>query len=156
MSGHSLRSRAPSASTLAVKNVMVANWGGNTAPERRLRSALHRAGLRFFKDYRPLSEMRCAADLVFPKQRVCVFVDGCFWHGCRLHFKCPKTNGDWWREKIESNRLRDRRQTKVLTMHRWKVIRVWEHALNSHSMGRIVTRITDILRHAKIKATHTH
>src|SRR6266567_118132 len=145
MSGKSLRSRAPSASAPSVGNVMVANWGGNTEPERRLRSALHRAGLRFFKDYRPLSEVRCTADLVFPKQRVCVFVDGCFWHGCRLHFRCPKTNGDWWREKIESNRLRDRQQTKTLTTHRWKVIRIWEHALHPDSIVEVVTRIKDTL-----------
>jgi len=155
MNGKSLRARAPSASTPSVKNVMVANWGGNTAPERRLRSALHRAGLRFFKDYRPISEVRCTADLVFPKKRVCVFVDGCFWHGCQHHFKCPKTNREWWQEKIESNRSRDREQTKILTMHRWKVIRIWEHALDSHSLLETVRRIKNILRCSNIKAAHS-
>lgn len=151
MSGKSIRSRAPSASSPSVANVMVANWGGNTAPERILRSALHGAGFRFFKDCRPLPEIRCTADLVFPRHLVCIFVDGCFWHGCGRHFKCPKTNSAWWQEKIESNRLRDNRQTKALTMRKWKVIRVWEHALDAHSLRHTVAQIKAILENRSRK-----
>lgn len=145
MSGQSLRARAPIASSATVRNVMVANWGGNTTPERRLRSALHKAGLRFFKDYRPLPELRCTADVVFPKAKVCLFVDGCFWHGCQLHFRRPKRNSAWWQEKIESNRTRDRKQAKLLASQHWKVVRVWEHALRDSSLDRIVRKVRNIV-----------
>jgi DNA mismatch endonuclease (patch repair protein) len=124
---------------------MTANWGGDTGPERTLRSALHRAGFRFFKDYRPLPKLRCTADLVFPKQRVCVFVDGCFWHGCRRHFKCPTAHGDWWQEKIDANRMRDRKQTKLLTANQWRVVRVWEHSLRKDELEQTVARIKRVL-----------
>src|SRR5260370_28648430 len=127
MTGKSIRSRAPLASSPKVRKVMVANYGGNTTPERLLRSALFRLGLRFRRDKRPVSSLRCMADIVFRRQRVCVFVDGCFWHGCRKHFECPKTNGAWWQEKIEANRVRDRFQTKTLQRAGWKVVRIWEH-----------------------------
>lgn len=140
-SGKSLRARAPASSTASVRNVMVANWGGNTAPERRLRSALHKSGLRFFIDYRPVPEIRCTADVVFPKAKVCVFVDGCFWHGCRLHFKSPKSNTGWWREKIQGNRDRDRKQSQLLKSHGWTVVRVWEHAVFNGSLERLVRKI---------------
>lgn len=141
MTRQCLRSRAPTTRSPGVRNVMVANWGGNTAPERKLRSALHRAGLRFFKDCKPLRDLRCTADLVFPRRRTCVFVDGCFWHGCRRHFKRPKTNSEWWEEKINSNRARDRRQTARLSALGWNVIRVWEHDLEPEILKSTVARI---------------
>jgi DNA mismatch endonuclease (patch repair protein) len=141
MKGKSLRTRAPVASTESVKTVMESNWGGNTLPERILRSALHQTGLRFLKDFRPLPEFRCTADVVFRKERVCIFVDGCYWHGCTRHFKVPKTNTAWWKEKIDGNQARDRRQTKALAAARWKVIRVWEHALTPPLLGQTVAKI---------------
>ena len=141
MKEKSLRARAPVASTESVRMVMESNWGGNTLPERILRSALHRTGLRFLKDFRPVREFRCTADVVFPKERVCVFVDGCYWHGCTRHFKVPRTNTAWWKEKIDSNKVRDLRQTKSLTRAHWKVIRVWEHAITPGLIGRTVAKI---------------
>src|SRR5215831_11579615 len=79
----------------------------DTAPERALRSALHRLGLRFRVHVRPHPGLRREADVVFGPSRVVVFVDGCFWHGCPEHASWPKANADWWREKIASNRARD-------------------------------------------------
>jgi len=99
----------------------------DTGPEKRLRSALHRTGLRFRKDANVVDGIRCKADVVFRRERVCVFVDGCFWHGCRIHFTTPKTNAEWWLEKIQDNRRRDRRKTKRLRKKGWVVVRVWEH-----------------------------
>lgn len=142
----SIRSRAPDASTPLVRRVMQANWGGNTAPERILRSALQKAGLRFHKDRRPVPEMRCTADVVFPRQKVCVFVDGCFWHGCLLHFKCPKTNAAWWEEKIQATVERDKRQTKLLESLGWKVVRVWEHDILKGNLDPVITGIASVVR----------
>jgi DNA mismatch endonuclease (patch repair protein) len=137
----SIRARAPAASSALVRRVMLANYGGNTGPERVLRSALRRAGLRFHGEGRVIPSLPCKADVLFPDERVCVFVDGCFWHGCRLHFSVPKTHSSWWREKVEDNRRRDRRNTARLRAAGWKVIRIWEHAIARDSMPLVLKRI---------------
>lgn len=63
-----------------------------TALEVGLRSALHRAGFRFRKHVRPIPELRCLADVVFSRERLAMFIDGCFWHGCPVHATRPATN----------------------------------------------------------------
>lgn len=124
---------------------MRANVGRVTAPEQLLRSALHTAGFRFRIDVRPEQELRCTADIVFPKAKVCVFVDGCFWHGCAKHFDVPKTNSAWWNEKISANRKRDVKQAKLLRQKGWRVIRVWEHQIAPRLVPRIVARVARCL-----------
>ena len=108
----SIRARAPIASSPQVRAVMKANYGGGLLPEQILRSELQKAGLRFRKHVKPLPGVRCEADIVFSRAKLCVFVDGCFWHGCPRHFVCPKTNSAWWDEKIKENRIRDRLRNK--------------------------------------------
>ncbi len=116
---------------------MVANVGRETTPEIELRRALFACGLRFRKHTRPELRYGCKADVVFRSARVCVFADGCFWHGCPEHFATPKTNGSWWSEKIEDNRKRDLRQTRTLESLGWTVIRVWEHESAAEASRRI-------------------
>jgi DNA mismatch endonuclease, patch repair protein len=108
---------------------MRANRRRDTTPERALRSELHRAGLRFRVDFairlpgaRPLRP-----DVVFPRRRVAVYVDGCWWHGCPEHWTRSRSNADYWAEKVETNRARDRRDTAALQEHGWSVLRFWEH-----------------------------
>jgi DNA mismatch endonuclease (patch repair protein) len=98
----------------------------DTAAEIALRSLLHRRGLRFRVHY-ALPNLRRRADIAFPRQRIAVFVDGCFWHGCPEHGTWPKQNADWWREKIEANRRRDADTDARLGDQGWKVVRIWEH-----------------------------
>jgi DNA mismatch endonuclease (patch repair protein) len=98
----------------------------DTAAETTLRSLLHRRGLRFRVHY-ALPNLRRRADIAFPRQRIAVFVDGCFWHGCPEHGTWPKQNADWWHEKIEANRRRDADTDARLGDEGWKVIRIWEH-----------------------------
>lgn len=124
---------------------MQANKPRETQPELRLRQALHAAGLRFRKDCRPAADVRCTADVVFTRQRVCVFVDGCFWHGCPEHFVCPKTNAAWWQEKIEDNRRRDHEKPAALRVQGWLVLRYWEHDLAGDGLQQVVTAITAAL-----------
>lgn len=99
----------------------------DTAPELAVRSALHRAGLRFRVDTKPLADQRFRADIAFTRAKVAVFIDGCFWHGCPTHSTTPKHNRDWWVAKIDSNRERDQRIDATLRERGWAVLRHWEH-----------------------------
>jgi DNA mismatch endonuclease (patch repair protein) len=115
----------------------------DTEPERKLRSALHKQGLRFRVHVRPLTGVRREADIVFPKARVAIFVDGCFWHGCPEHASWPKANADWWREKIEANRRRDSDTDRRLHEAGWMVVRMWTHedpALRASDIADVVRR----------------
>lgn len=108
----------------------------DTAPEIALRSALHRRGFRFRVDYK-LPGLRRRADIVFPSERIAVFVDGCFWHGCPEHGTWPKANSEWWREKIRTNKSRDADTNRRLNELGWLVIRVWEHEDSIRAAGSI-------------------
>ena len=109
----------------------------NRSTEWRLRAALVRAGIRGWT----LSGAGLPGnpDFVFPKRRVVVFVDGCFWHGCRRCDRTPSSNVDYWTAKIERNRRRDRRVAAELRRGGWKVVRVWEHELRS--LDKVVKKI---------------
>ena len=117
----------PWASSPATRLIMQRNRCRDTAPELALRRAVHSLGLRYRVAARPLPDCRRTADLVFSRARVAVFLDGCFWHGCELHFKPPRTNVDFWVRKIKGNRLRDRQTDELLEERGWVVVRVWEH-----------------------------
>jgi DNA mismatch endonuclease, patch repair protein len=115
------------ASSDAIRRTMLRNRDRNSAPELALRSAAHRAGLRYRLWQKPLPGVRRTADLVFPRVRVAVFLDGCFWHACPEHFVPPKTNSLYWQAKIEANRKRDADTDRLLAEAGWTVVRVWEH-----------------------------
>lgn len=66
-------------------------------------------------------------DFVFRRERVAVFVDGCFWHACPVHGSVPSSNVDFWKGKLEANVARDRRADASLANSGWKVVRLWEH-----------------------------
>jgi DNA mismatch endonuclease, patch repair protein len=106
---------------------MVSTRGRDTIPERRVRSAAHRLGLRFRVSARPVPAVRRTADLVFTRQRLAVFVDGCFWHGCPQHAVAPHTNVRFWTDKLARNRERDRDTDALLASAGWTVLRIWEH-----------------------------
>lgn len=108
---------------------MRGNRKTDTKPEVALRSALHRAGLRFRKDYsvrvddgRPIR-----IDIAFPMAKLAVFVDGCFWHRCPEHGNEPKVNSDYWGPKLDRNVERDRETDQRLQNAGWWVVRIWEH-----------------------------
>ncbi len=121
------RQKPPGASDEVVRKRMRAQRRRDTKPEMALRRVLHAGGRRFFVDRAPLVGVRRRADLVFPRARVAVFVDGCFWHGCPEHGTVPKRNREWWVEKIDGNRARDRDTDRRLSEAGWSVVRVWEH-----------------------------
>jgi DNA mismatch endonuclease, patch repair protein len=82
-------------------------------------------------------------DFSFPKYRLAVFVDGCFWHGCPKHFRKPNDNRKYWREKILRNQKRDQFVTKTLRRSGWRVLRIWEHELKCEI--RLVSRVCNLL-----------
>ncbi|WP_435234058.1 very short patch repair endonuclease [Streptomyces sp. bgisy092] len=99
----------------------------DSQPELRLRQAVHRLGLRYQVATRPLPDMRRAADLAFPRAKVVVFMDGCFWNGCPTHATPPKANREYWAEKLAGNKARNKEVDARLQEAGWMVLRVWEH-----------------------------
>src|SRR5438046_6161456 len=114
-------------SSIEARNRMLATRQRDTAAEMLVRRALYAAGLRYRVNRTIIEGTTRRADLVFSSERVAVFVDGCFWHGCPIHATQPKANGSWWLDKLEANRRRDRDTDQRLNDAGWRVIRVWEH-----------------------------
>lgn len=116
--------------------------GKNTKPEEIVRKYLFSKGFRYRKNYKTLPGK---PDIVLPKYKTVVFVNGCFWHkhdGCK-YFKWPKTNAEFWREKIETNIIRDSQQYAELKQLGYKVLIVWECQLK----GEIKEEILNYLVH---------
>jgi len=80
-------------------------------------------------------------DFIFPKLRLAVFVDGCFWHGCPEHGTKPKGNAAFWRKKLAANVARDRRADRALRPAGWRVLRIWEHELARKREAQLVRRL---------------
>lgn len=116
---------------------MAAQRRRDTVPEVALRRELHRRGARFFVDRAPLPGLRRRADLVFPRKRVAVYVDGCFWHSCPQHATAPKNNAQWWADKLAANVVRDRDTDARLTAAGWTVVRIWEHENPTEAADRV-------------------
>src|SRR5436305_15111497 len=93
----------------ARRRIMTANRRRDTGPELAVRSALHARGLRFRVDLpvRPASGRPIRPDVVFTRQRLALFIDGCWWHGCPEHGTRAVTNADYWGPKIDANRERE-------------------------------------------------
>lgn len=128
----------PTASSAASRRVMQANRRRDTKPEVALRSALHRAGLRYRCDLRiDLVGGRVRPDVVFTRRRVAVFVDGCFWHACPEHGTQPKANQQYWAQKLSRNVERDALNTALLVDSGWIVVRVWEHEAVDTAVERV-------------------
>lgn len=105
--------------------------GKDTKPEMLIRRALHARGLRY-RLHDPALPGK--PDLVFPRYRAVLFVNGCFWHGhdCR-YFKIPATRTEFWTEKINANRMRDERQVMLLKEQGWRVMVIWECAVRDRA-----------------------
>ena len=118
----------------------------DTDIERRLRSAVHKRGFRFRKHVR---ELPGTPDLVFASSRLAVFIDGDFWHGYRFP-AWKETVPTFWQVKIEKNRARDRSNFRKLRRSGWRVIRFWQHEIESDldaCVGRIERALRDVVAH---------
>ncbi|MBH1932777.1 very short patch repair endonuclease [Streptomyces sp. AV19] len=129
------------ASSPAVRASMRGNRGRDTKPEMLLRSLLHREGLRYRVNARPIKGLRRSGDVVFPKQKVVVFVDGCFWHVCPEHHRPATRNTEFWNEKFQNNQRRDIETTRLLEEAGWTVIRAWEHEAPGDVAQRVIATV---------------
>jgi len=116
--------------------------GRDTGPERLLRREVWRMGLRYRLQHRI---GRTRPDLVFLGARVAVFVDGCFWHGCPEHYVSPRSSREFWGLKLQQNVTRDRDATSRLECDGWRVIRLWEHEVETDPRGS-ARRIERVVR----------
>lgn len=98
-----------------------------TDPEDRFFSALRAQGIVVRRHVKPLDGLRREADGCIKKDKIAIFIDGCFWHGCPEHSRDTKSNTLWWREKIDKNKARDADTNAKLEAAGWTVLRVWEH-----------------------------
>lgn len=109
----------------------------DTRPEIDFRKYLWSKGIR---NYRKHPKLPGRPDLVFPKAKLVVFIDGCFWHGCPKHLRMPKSNVEYWQSKIQGNIERDKAVTKRLRTTGYQVLRIWEHEIKEHP-ERAATKI---------------
>ena len=86
-------------------------------------------------------------DFVFRQERLALFVDGCFWHGCLKHSKPPRSNQTYWRAKMIRNKARDRSVSRALRKKGWRVLRIWEHELARKNEARLLRRVHRALSH---------
>lgn len=114
-----------------------------TEPEMALRRALFANGYRYRVQYRIPGMARRTIDIAFPRRKVAVFVDGCFWHGCPDHCVPPRNNAEWWARKLETNRERDAQTRQHLEASGWIVIRLWEHTTVDDMYTLVSAAVTD-------------
>ena len=116
----------------------------NTGPELLLRKKLFALGFRYRLYVKSLPG---TPDMVFPRYRAAVFVNGCFWHrhGCRLASR-PKKNEDFWKNKFDNNVVRDIRTRKALSLLGWRVATVWECSLGKKRADGVAEILADFLR----------
>jgi DNA mismatch endonuclease (patch repair protein) len=129
-------------------NLMGRVRGRDTAPERLVRSLLHRAGLRFRKN---VTGLPGRPDIVLTRHRTIVFVHGCFWHrhsGCTLA-KLPGTNVSFWSKKLADNAERDKRNAIALRRLGWHVITVWDCRLRRSPQAELRRIVNSIRRQAE-------
>ena len=105
--------------------------GKDTLPERLLRTELHKRGFRYRLHYKSLPGK---PDLVLPRFKAIILIHGCFWHGHNCHlFKWPGTRPEFWKAKIDSNRVRDQRNLVIYRERGWRTLTVWECSLTGRT-----------------------
>lgn len=134
--------------TKAQRSRLMSTIRGHTKPELLLRRALWKFGIR----YRIKSKLIGQPDIVISRYRFVVFVDGCFWHGCPLHFKQPQTNKKFWANKIRSNRTRDKRVVRELIRDGWQVLRIWEHDLQNGKLEVLAKKLVKRIKTRRTRA----
>lgn len=119
-----------------------------TEPELVLRKALWERGLRYRLKFK--TKLPGSPDIIFPKQKIAIFVDGCFWHGCPIHGTSPKTNAEFWIAKIQRNKERDNNVDMQLLALGWSPLRFWEHEIKK-DIQVVIKQIEKLFREKNLK-----
>ena len=122
--------------------IMRAVKSKETQIEIAFRKKLWRQGFRYSKNS---LKYFGKPDIVLTKYKTAIFIDSCFWHGCKLHCRLPEQNRTYWKKKIQGNRIRDRLVTKTFKKTGWTVVRLWEHQLNKDS-DKAISKLTSLLK----------
>lgn len=109
--------------------IMSSVRSNDTKLEKKLFSILESGGITNFE--RHISTLPSKPDVVFMDEKIAVFLDSCFWHGCPKHLRKPKSNEEYWQPKIQNNVKRDKRNRSKLRRMGWSVLRIWEHDLKN-------------------------
>jgi DNA mismatch endonuclease, patch repair protein len=132
----------PYPSSAAATAVMRANRKTDTGPELAVRRLLHGRGCRYRVNYRiQTNTVNVRPDIVFPRRKLAVFIDGCFWHGCPDHGNVPNVNNGYWSAKLERNKKRDELVKEKLEESGWRVLRIWEHVNPALACEMIIAAI---------------
>ena len=115
---------------------------GNKATELALINLFRRYAL---SGWRRGARIFGKPDFIFPKRRLAVFADGCFWHSCPEHQTRPANNKAFWKAKLARNKARDKVVTRTLKREGWNVLRVWQHELSRKNEDRLLRRIRNAL-----------
>ena len=139
--------KAPSASSPAVHNVMIANRSKDTKPEITVRKMLRDAGYSGYRLHWRVNDRRgkylCRPDISFPGRKVALFVHGCFWHRCpKCNLSLPKSNTEYWRRKFSRNLERDSRKESALIKLGWLVHTIWECSIQN-GVAEVLEALTD-------------
>lgn len=115
---------------------------GNKDTEVALAKLFRANGITGWRRHYPIAGR---PDFAFPKLKLAVFVDGCFWHGCLKHGVQPKGNKQFWLTKLEANKTRDLKVNRLLRASGWRVLRIWEHDLTKSRQVSTVRRVLRVL-----------
>ena len=115
---------------------------GNASTEGRMVTMFRKARITGWRRH---ASLLGKPDFTFPREKVVVFVDGCFWHGCPKHFKAPVGNAEFWSVKIAANLKRDQAVNRQLRKQGWKVVRIWEHSLRARNSDATLRLIKNAL-----------
>ncbi|MDW8405516.1 very short patch repair endonuclease [Chloroflexus sp.] len=102
---------------------------GNRSTEARFRNILSVAGISGWREQ--ARDLTGKPDFVFDQERIAIFIDGCFWHGCPICYRRPQSSQEYWDQKVQSNIKRDRKIRSALRRQGWSVLRFWEHDLKN-------------------------
>lgn len=112
--------------------------------EVEFRKKLWKVGFRYRKNS---TKYFGKPDIVLPKYKTVIFIDSCFWHGCKKHGSMPQTRKRFWEAKIERNKQRDKEVNKYYKKSDWKIFRIWEHDLNDSKMiEKIIFSISNLIK----------
>ena len=136
--------RSPIPKNENVSRIMSANRGKETSPEVILRKGMWGIGIRGYRKNWKKAPGR--PDIAFPKRKIAIFVNGCYWHRCpTCKYPLPKTNTKFWREKFKRNKIRDKKKSKLLHDMGWKVLVIWECNIKK-DLNKEIKKIKQLLK----------